>query len=498
MVKTLLYLIFAAFMTLNVTGCSLFGSSDEDTETAEFAEDGEEGDEFAKDDFEGGEEAGDEMSFEEDEGVMDDDEFASDDGFDEEPMGEDEFQDDEEYPDDDYAADDIATEEGTEGLDDDTFAVGETGDEGGVDDFVSVGEEGGDLPEEPLYGNEEQDLFAGEDTGSTETFENYEPAGGDTFADAGNSGLVSVKKMKPAAYSRAGANINRLYVVRPGDTLSSIAQKIYGSDRSEDLLTWNSHFRNRDPNVGSKIYYSSPNSPSDSEMKTFYEDNNMTPQFYTTKSGENIRSVSQQLLGDERSWMEVYATNESVNSKWALEAGTQLRYWDGSGAVQAVADSQEEPIGGEIADVEEEIPEIEDDFGEVDDFGDEADEIASNEEFDTPPAVGEENFDDLSEEPLDPPPAVGSTSVAPPPPPPPASNSVAPPPPPPPMKAGNSANKFADQFAKKKSSGSKGGGSEDSMIMGALGGLLILAAVILLIFIRRSRAKRVNFTQTQV
>ena len=125
-----------------------------------------------------------------------------------------------------------------------------------------------------------------------------------------NAGLVSVKKMKPAAYRRAGGNVNRLYVVRPGDNMDSIAEKLYGSSsESEKLYSYNSHHRGRTLDVGDKIYYESPNNSNDPTMMTYYEDNNMTPSYYTSQEGENIRKIAKNLLSHDRSWMELYATN---------------------------------------------------------------------------------------------------------------------------------------------------------------------------------------------
>lgn len=478
MSKTFLYLILSGFLALNVTGCSLFGSSDEETETAEISEDG---DEFAKDDFESDGEMDMEMGEEgepmDEEGdPLGDDEFAEEG---DEPVGEDDFADEDEYPDDDYAetADEIEAES-TDGLDDGDFAVGEIG-----EDSVMVDE--GDIPEETLSSNEEQDLFANESVvEDTQSYDSYEPV---EFVGGGASNLVSVKKMKPAAYSRAGANINRLYVVRDGDNMSNVAQKIYGSDRSSDLLAWNGHFAGKSLKVGDKIYYSSPAAPNDPEMKTYYEDNNLAPQFYTSKSGENIRSIAQSLLGNERSWMELYATNPDVTSKWALPTGTQLRYWDGTSAGQPMAQA-DAPPPAPVDEIPADEPEEDIDLADVEE---------EDLDIDDPEIADiDEDFDDLDDNDLNPPPAVGSTSVAPPPPPPPAAKVVAPPPPPPPLEKSNS---FGKKFANKLNNSKKAPKvQDDSMIMGALGGLLILAAVILLIFIRRSRAKRVNFTQTQV
>lgn len=311
--------------------------------------------------------------------------------------------------------------------------------------------------------------------------------------------------------------MNRLYVVRPGDDIDSIAQKIYGdSSRSEDLYSYNPHFRGKSVKVGDKIYYESPVNPTDQRMITFYEDNNVTPQYYTSDEGDNIRKVSESLLGHERSWMEIWATNEDVQSKWTLPAGVRLRYWpEGASVPTTVAmnepvnnspvemdepapapmpepttepepmPSDEPPAPSDMAMNEPDMPDLNND-----DMGmDESDEIAK---LDDPQA-----FDDGSgAEDFDPPPVAGSTGTPPPP------KPVAPPPPPPPAPKADfnkpAPPKNVDINPPGSSDDPLAAFSDDSTIMAGIGALLILAAVIVLIFIRRNRAKRVNFSQTQV
>jgi hypothetical protein len=69
----------------------------------------------------------------------------------------------------------------------------------------------------------------------------------------------------------------------------------------------------------------------------------MSPSYYTSQEGDNIRKVSKQLLGHERSWMEIYATNESVASKGRLPAGLRLRYWQEGAAAAAPVMAMNKP-----------------------------------------------------------------------------------------------------------------------------------------------------------
>ena len=351
------FIILLAIFAATLNGCSLFSSDKEETETATVAEDGaatedfagsnaDYGDEFASDSFESGDldAAREEISstttdnLDFDAEAMAKDEGATtqpDDLFAEDVVVEDNFATDA-YPDDDYgtqgasaavASGDDFTEDF---LGEDSFAGSS------AEDALFVDEGASSIPSEPLATNQEEDLFGQDMAPVVDTPTDYADASynqpiydvPDVSPDNGNSGLVPVKKMKPAAYARAGDNVNRLYVTRPGDNMDQIAQKIYGdSSQAEKLYSYNSHFRGKTLKVGDKVYYQSPNSPNDPEMKTYYEDMGMEPQYYTSQEGDNLRKVSQKLLGHPRSWMEVWATNSSVESKWRLPAGLQLRYW---------------------------------------------------------------------------------------------------------------------------------------------------------------------------
>lgn len=146
-------------------------------------------------------------------------------------------------------------------------------------------------------------------------------------APAPKKTYVPVQKIKSEPFQRAGQNLNTVYMARPGDDISSISEKIYGDDRSKDLLAANPHLK-RGVKVGDKVYYESPNRPNDqSSLLTAFEDSNVPSETYVSKPGENIRGISQELLGDSRSWMEIWATNPDIDSKWALSPGTEIRYW---------------------------------------------------------------------------------------------------------------------------------------------------------------------------
>ncbi len=126
--------------------------------------------------------------------------------------------------------------------------------------------------------------------------------------------------------------VNTVYISRPKEKLKDISQKIYGQDKTKELKKINSFLTARSPNGGDKIYYVSPNRPSDS-MKTlsFYEDTGMIAETYIAKKGDNLKKVSKNLLGYENAYKEIWSTN-TVASKGALEDGETLRYWKSGSA----------------------------------------------------------------------------------------------------------------------------------------------------------------------
>jgi hypothetical protein len=162
---------------------------------------------------------------------------------------------------------------------------------------------------------------------------------------------VPLKKMESAPWQVDSKWVNSIYFARPKDTLSGIANKIYGSEeRTEELKKINPTYGSRDVRPGDKVYYSSPNRAEDSsKIITYYEDNGIAPKTYTAKSGDNMRSVSKSLLGYKDAWKEVWASN-AVESKSALDEGTELKYWDSADlASQAPPAQNTDAAAGSLA-----------------------------------------------------------------------------------------------------------------------------------------------------
>lgn len=432
MFKKFLLIAFTTIALTSLTGCSLFSSDSEEQETA-VSEDGEESVEDSTEETTSTEEETTEESS---------DTVASSDEDEEEVVDE--------YPDDDYGDEEEPS----------TVAKEDTSSE---------------LPSEPVETKEETLYVDRSEEAPMEETSSYSESSTvqDNFSDNTASGLVGVKKMKKTPYTVGGAMINRLYIAREGDSLSTVAQKIYGdSSRSSDLVSWNTNFRGKDLKVGDKVYYSSPRNPQDSSaILLYYEEAGIQPSYYTAKNGESIRRVSQKLLGHERSWMEVWATND-IESKWEMPEGTQLRYWP-SGTTAPVA----QPIAATPTETQPEEEAMPADDGAADTTTTET--AAMDGTGEEPPMEEPAPTDDAA--------AAAAMAQNEEPPPPPPAEATPPPPPPPEAIPTPDANAMAAE--------GQGGladmmnGENDSMMMAVLGGLLLLAAMILVVFIRRGRKK---------
>lgn len=306
-----------------------------------------------------------------------------------------------------------------------------------------------------------------EETASTPTPEPSENPS-DLAAAAAPTGGVSLKKIKAAPEQFGKKWLNAVYVARDGDDPKTMSQKIYGSeDYAKQLCRWNSYNCGRGIKVGDKIYYNSPNRPDDDQnMKTFYEDAGVPAESYVAKDGDNIRAVGKQLLGHDRSWIELWVTNPDVESKNVLPEGTQLKYWpatETAAPTQTMAQTEAPPVDEmQVAEGSEEV-------------AGGAPPPPPMEEMAPPPA-------DLPPQDM-----AAQGSIAPPPPP----QEMAPPPPPPPLMPEKShATPAAAEM-------------DDPNQTMALGGaaILMLGAVVLIISIRKKRRNKIDYntaTHTQI
>jgi LysM repeat protein len=377
------------------------------------------------------------------------------------------------------------TEEVAEGADDfasDEEVVADTGDEqapaegvaeesakptGDVaaDDSLPADslEDGSKIVAEDGTGTESSELAEGSSSAQEEgVFDNASSAAPDAAAssyvseDAPKS--IPVKKIADAPYKKNGVLLNTVYLARAGDDLGSISQKIGVS--KDQILQGNPNL-SRSVKVGDKVYYNSPKRPDDSQkMLTYYEDSGVPAQSFVAKSGDNIRAISKNLLGDSNSWKEVWATNLAVDSKGELAEGTELRYWP-EGSVAAAAPAPAEPEVAPAPDAPQ-MPEPA------------APPVAANEQAAPAAPSGQDDFalpDDM---------ANGNAAAV--------AGTVAnepPPPPPPPAAAPQKSVASSDE--------------KDLTFMLSAGGLLLVGVGVLLGIIRKGRARKMSMnTHTQI
>jgi hypothetical protein len=196
---------------------------------------------------------------------------------------------------------------------------------------------------EPVIGaepeiTEPQVAVAAEPEPTVPTFQETQaqPAQKRTF-----SGHSRVPKIPQNAVTRKGDKLNRFYFVRQGDTPQSLSQLFYGSeDHASHLKKWNGGSWT----AGRIVYYSSPIEATDSQMHSFYQERNVTPEEYTVERGDWLSKVAQKKLGSHGSWKEIAVIND-MSKPDALEVGQKLAMYpkDLSGFGGAPQVAQNEP-----------------------------------------------------------------------------------------------------------------------------------------------------------
>ncbi len=239
-------------------------------------------------------------------------------------------------------------------------------------------------------------------------------------APAHKKASAPLQKVATAPWKVGKTWFNTVYFARPGDSLASISQMIYGADKTTELKKGNATFKSRGVKPGDKVYYNSPHRPDDSaKMITFYDDNGIAPEVYVAKAGDNIRKVSKNLLGYPNAWKEVWATN-AVDSQQAIPEGTELHFWKGGNVAAAPAAPAQPDMQKMPAPPAQEMPTA-------------PHELAGQAPHAEPPHQAQ------AEIPPPPPMPEQAPEMAPPPPPPDVAQNqqMAPPPPPPPVEAVN-------------------------------------------------------------
>ncbi|MBY0384398.1 hypothetical protein K2X05_04495 [bacterium] len=142
--------------------------------------------------------------------------------------------------------------------------------------------------------------------------------------------VVPLSKINKDPFFRNERLMNTVYIVRPNEDLAIVSQKIFNEDKTSILFADNPHL-SKGVEAGDKIYYNSPNRPDDKKIiLTYFEDNKMSPQYYVTRKGDDIKKIGREVLGHEDGWKEIWATNESLQTQALLPSGLKVRYWSGS------------------------------------------------------------------------------------------------------------------------------------------------------------------------
>lgn len=134
------------------------------------------------------------------------------------------------------------------------------------------------------------------------------------------SGVSKIPSVPMNAVEKSGVSLNRFYFVRAGDTPSSVSNLFYGdSSHAADLQEWNAGSWN----PGDMIYYRSAKEADDMTMRSFYKENDVVAQTYTVRGGDWLSTIAGDQLGSTRSWKEIAVIN-GLKSADNISAGQAL------------------------------------------------------------------------------------------------------------------------------------------------------------------------------
>lgn len=135
-------------------------------------------------------------------------------------------------------------------------------------------------------------------------------------------GAVAMTPTIPSdAFQTEGVRMNRYYVLRQGDTPPSVSKLIFGHpNRAAELLSLaggTTKWR-----AGEVMFYSSPDSPEDVSMKSFYSERGVKLETHAVAAGETLASIAKSRYGSARSWREIAALNQLPSAQ--IEKGATL------------------------------------------------------------------------------------------------------------------------------------------------------------------------------
>lgn len=343
---------------------------------------------------------------------------------------------------------------------------------------------GSDISETPISYDSDSSYSSASTESKSSSSSSYADSYADSSSDYSYKAPVAKAKGEPIkkialTSPTQGDNgwVNTVYVARPKEKLKDISQKIYGMDKSSELknISENSFLKRRAVKAGDKVYYVSPNRPTDSSKTLFYyEDVNVPASTYVAQKGDTLRSVGKKLLGYNDGWKELFTSN-SVDTSGRLTAGEMLRYWEGGSSAPTTLASNTTHHDSTLIDAGQAQMPSPNDY--------DAHNMMPQETSFPPPPSGE----------LPPPPtgdmaynSMPDVEMSPPPPPPDLA-----PPPPPPVDTLASAPKSVPSHEEAEE-GLLGGLDNDTMM--SLGAVGVLTALLAFVLIRRKKKKAAEYS----
>ena len=142
---------------------------------------------------------------------------------------------------------------------------------------------------------------------------------------APGTGAVKPAAALPAPGAAAKKPVDYIrYVVRPGDTMSSIAETWFGDPVKWDLIARANPLA--DPGrlrVGQELRLP----PRDAKRAEITPQGQAVPTHYTVRSGDTLSSIAKAVYGDPDQWWLIYQSNRVAigEDPHTLEVGMQLR-----------------------------------------------------------------------------------------------------------------------------------------------------------------------------
>lgn len=160
-----------------------------------------------------------------------------------------------------------------------------------------------------------------------------EPVAADPFvADGGAAPASAASTPVAGALPENGAKM--AYYIQKGDTLATIAQKIFGNRALWKTLQSENNLS--DPNLiyaGDVVYYSLNDSARPFAEK--YE--SAARQSVTVQAGDSLSKIARKVFGSEFEWRTLWKENPHVKNPDLLKAGTVLTYRTAEGATAQAA-----------------------------------------------------------------------------------------------------------------------------------------------------------------